>query len=188
MQRSTKVLIIAEQNNLISLISGGTVTVKVAQSSPTLWDPMDYTVHGILQARILESIAVPFSRGSSQPMDWPQVSTLQADSLPTELSRKPLWRKRNVKKLLHEQVPGFDDFTGELYLSFKAHTILASQTQWTWVWVNSGSWRWTEMPGVLQSTGSQRVRQDWVTKLNWLIIPKLFIIIAYHRKQRRHYK
>ena len=40
---------------------------KVAQSCLTLWDPMDYTVHGILQARTLEWVAVPFSRGSSQP-------------------------------------------------------------------------------------------------------------------------
>ena len=37
-------------------------------------DPMDYTVHGILQARLLEWVAVPFSRGSSQPRDWTQVS------------------------------------------------------------------------------------------------------------------
>ena len=39
--------------------------MKVAQSCPTLCDPMDYTVHRILQARILEWVAVPFSRGSS---------------------------------------------------------------------------------------------------------------------------
>ena len=38
--------------------------VKVAQSHPTLCDPMDYTVHGILQARILEWAAISFSRGS----------------------------------------------------------------------------------------------------------------------------
>ena len=37
--------------------------VKVAQLCPTLWDPMDYTVHGILQARILEWVAFPFSQG-----------------------------------------------------------------------------------------------------------------------------
>ena len=41
--------------------------VKVTQSCPTLCDPVDYTVHGILQARILEWVAFPFSRGSSQP-------------------------------------------------------------------------------------------------------------------------
>ena len=40
--------------------------VKVAQSSPTLYNPMDYAVHGILQARILEWVAFPFSMGSSQ--------------------------------------------------------------------------------------------------------------------------
>ena len=48
--------------------------VKVAQSCLTLCDPMDWTVHGILQARTLEWVAVPFSRGSSQPRDWIQVS------------------------------------------------------------------------------------------------------------------
>ena len=50
------------------------VKVKVAQSCPTLCDPMDCTVHGILQARILEWIAYPFSRGSSQPRNQTQVS------------------------------------------------------------------------------------------------------------------
>ena len=48
--------------------------VKVTQSCPILWDPMDYTVHGILQARILEWVAFPFSKGSSQPRDRTQVS------------------------------------------------------------------------------------------------------------------
>ena len=41
-------------------------------------------------------------------------------------------------------------------------------TQWTWVWINSGRWWWTGRPGVLQSMGSQRVRHDWATELNWL--------------------
>ena len=45
---------------------------------------------------------------------------------------------------------------------------MASPTQWTWVWINSGSWWWTRMPGVLQSMGLQRVRRDWVTGLNWI--------------------
>ena len=44
---------------------------------------------------------------------------------------------------------------------------MASPIQWTWVWVNSGSWWWTGRPGLLQSMGSQRVRQDWATELNW---------------------
>ena len=48
--------------------------VKVAQLCLTLCEPMDYTVHGILQARILEWVAFPFSRGSSQTRDQTQVS------------------------------------------------------------------------------------------------------------------
>ena len=44
---------------------------------------------------------------------------------------------------------------------------MASSTRWTWVWVNSGIWWWTGRPGVLQSMGSQRVKHNWVTELNW---------------------
>ena len=44
---------------------------------------------------------------------------------------------------------------------------MASLTRWTWVWVNSGSWWWTRRPGVLWFTGSQRVRHNWVTELDW---------------------
>ena len=44
---------------------------------------------------------------------------------------------------------------------------MASLTWWTWVWASFGSWWWTGKPGVLQSMGSQRVRHDWATELNW---------------------
>ena len=46
---------------------------QVAHSCLTLCDPMD-CVHGILQSRILERVAFPFSRGSSQSRDWTQLS------------------------------------------------------------------------------------------------------------------
>ena len=48
--------------------------LKKAQLCLTLCDPVDYSVHGILQASILEWVAFPFSRGSSQPRDGTQVS------------------------------------------------------------------------------------------------------------------
>ena len=51
-----------------------TVKVRIAQSCLTLCDPMDYTIHGILQAIRLEWVAFPFSRGSSQPKDQTQIS------------------------------------------------------------------------------------------------------------------
>ena len=50
--------------------------VKVALSCLTLCNPVDYRVHGILQARILEWVAFPFSRGSSQPRELTQVSCI----------------------------------------------------------------------------------------------------------------
>ena len=59
------------------------VKVQVAQLCLTLCDPMDYTVPGILQAKILEWIAFPFSKGSSQPRS----PTLQVDSI--EAQGKP---------------------------------------------------------------------------------------------------
>jgi len=43
----------------------------------------------------------------------------------------------------------------------------ASLTSWTWVWAGSRRWWWTGKTGMLQSMGSQRVRHDWVTELNW---------------------
>ena len=61
---------ITRSNNLHKL------KVKVAQSCLTLCDPMSYTVNGILQARILEWVAFPFSRGSSQPRVRTQVSSI----------------------------------------------------------------------------------------------------------------
>ena len=44
---------------------------------------------------------------------------------------------------------------------------MASRTWGTWVLVSSRSWWWTGKPSVLQSMGSQKIRHDWVTKLNW---------------------
>ena len=65
--------------NLSNLIMKWKVRVKVTQLCPTLCDPMNCSlpstsVYGIIQARILEWVAIPFSRGSSQARDRTQVS------------------------------------------------------------------------------------------------------------------
>ena len=54
---------------------------------------------------------------------------------------------------------------------------MASLTRWTWVWVSSRSRWWTGKCGVLQSMGSQRVRHDWATELNWVLF--LFHLYKY---------
>ena len=67
--------------------------VKVTQSCLTLCDPMDYTVHGNLLARILEWVAIPFSRGSSRPWDRTQVSRLAGEFFTS-------WATREAKLLM----------------------------------------------------------------------------------------
>ena len=69
---------------------------EVAQSCPTLCDPMDCSlpgssVHGILQARILEWVAISFSRGSSRPRDWTRVSRIAVRHF-------NLWATREAQK------------------------------------------------------------------------------------------
>ena len=72
--------------------------VKVVQSCPTLCDPMDYTVRGILQARILEWVAFPFSRGSSQPRDRTQVTRIAGGFFTNSATRKALTGKEIQKR------------------------------------------------------------------------------------------
>ena len=64
------------------------VLCLVAQSCPILCNPRDYTGQGILQARILEWVAFPFSRGSSQPRDQAQVSLPHCRWILYQLSHK----------------------------------------------------------------------------------------------------
>ena len=63
--------------------------LKVAQSCPSLCDPMDYVVHGILQARILEWVAFPSSGNLPNLRIKPRSPALQADSLSAEPQGKP---------------------------------------------------------------------------------------------------
>ena len=72
------------------------VKVKVAQLCLTLYKPMDYTVHGILLARILEQVAISFSMELPDLGIEPRPPTLQADSLPSEPPGKPLFGLRQI--------------------------------------------------------------------------------------------
>ena len=72
--------------------------MKVAQSCLTLCDPVDYRVHGILQARILEWVAIPFPRGSSQPRDQTQVSHIAGGYFTSCVTREAQFNLNQVKR------------------------------------------------------------------------------------------
>ena len=61
------------------ITADGDCNHEVTQSCPTLWDPMDYTVRGILHARILEWVAFPFSSGSFWPRNRTGVSCIACE-------------------------------------------------------------------------------------------------------------
>ena len=78
-------------------------TVLVAQSCPTLCNPMDCSppdssVHGILQARILEWVAIPFSRRSSWPRDWTQASWIAGRFFTIWATKEALLQQKRTKR------------------------------------------------------------------------------------------
>ena len=81
-----------------------------------LCDPMDYTVHGILQAWILEWVAFPFSRGSSQPSNWTGVSHIAGrffTNWATREALRPCKDKYKLKrKYFNKLVPLTSNFSG----------------------------------------------------------------------------
>ena len=67
---------------------------------------MDCIVHGILQARRLEWVAFPFSRGSSQPRDWTQVSRIAGRFFTS-------WATREAQELINQMTIFYQDFSGK---------------------------------------------------------------------------
>ena len=83
---------------VVHIYNGILWTVLVAQLCPTLCEPTNcsppsFSVHGILQTRILEWISIPFSRGSSQPRNPTWVSCIAVDSLSSEAPGKPCFER-----------------------------------------------------------------------------------------------
>ena len=88
--------------------------MKVAQSCLILCDPMDYTVDGILQASILESVAFPFSRGSSRPRAGTRVSCLSRRVFTAEPPGSPVFPVLGLEWADSVDV-GPVDIEGQLY-------------------------------------------------------------------------
>ena len=79
------------------------VKMKVAQSCQILFDPIDCnllgsSVDGILQARIVEWVAISYSRGSSRPRDRTQISCIAGGFFTVQAQRRPMIYKLYLKK------------------------------------------------------------------------------------------
>ena len=123
--------------------------MKVTQSCPTLWDPMDCglpssSVIGSLQARILGWVAIPFSRDLPHPGIKPRSPTLQADSLPSEPPGKPWVQTLDLEDPLEKGMT--------IHSSILVHGVAKSRTQWsltlfsaTWEGLEEGRWKTKEL-------------------------------------------
>ena len=132
---------------------------------------------GVLQAVILEWVAMHFSRGSSQPRDQTQVSLITGRFFTIWATREALVRVNNAAMNMN-----ITNIYGHAFLVAQRLKRLPAMQE-TWVWslgwkdplekemaTHSSilAWRipWMEEPGGLKSTGSQRVGHDWATSLS----------------------
>ena len=135
--------------------------VKVAQLCLTLCEPMDLAVHGILQARILVWVVIPFSRGIfPKPRDQIQVSHLAGGFFTSWVTREAQWNN---------------------YLPNLRASPSSSEEKGMATHSSTLAWKipWTEEPGRLQSRGSLRAGHDCATSLS------LFTFMHLRRKWQR---
>ena len=136
----------------------GHAAARSLQWCPTLCDLIDGSppgslVPGILQARTMEWAAISFSSA------WKWKLKVKSFSLVWLLGTP--WTAAN-------QAPLSMGFSRQEYWS----GVPLPSPQWTPVWVNSRIWWWTGRHGLLWFMGSQRVRHDWATELNWTELPR----------------
>ena len=127
---------------------------------PTLYNPMDYTAHGILQARILEWVAFPFSRD----LRWRQCNNnrniVYSKCNALESSWNHPHHLQSMEKLSSTKlVLGTKKFGNHCSTQSEKAMVPHSNTL-------ARKIPWTEEPGRLQSMGSLRVGHDWATSLS----------------------
>ena len=108
-----------------------------------------WTIHGILQARRLEWVAFPFSRGSSQPRDWTQVSHIAGrffTSWATREARFPIWATVNMLPPGRTAVAGMSMYWGG------ACGIAMLETPGQDIWSSSGCGPWGLRPSCARAT------------------------------------
>ena len=124
--------ILHHRKRVLAVILREKVKVKVSQWCLTLCNPVDYTVHGLPQARTLEWVAFSFSRGFSKPRDRAQVSHIAVDSLPAEPEGKPLreWIVKWVKGKKQEHHGWYSEIQGKDSSGFQWSENDGNEAKW----------------------------------------------------------
>ena len=156
------------------------MNVKVIQLCPALCDPMDDTVHGILQARILEWVALPFSRGSSQPRDWTQVSLIAGGFFNSWATRgaQEYWSGEPIPSLVDLPNPG-------IQLGSKVSSKYHLNQIWVWLellghseakavnlWNHVYIWFQNTMVGQVEDRWSHSKREKQDRRKEWQVPSK----------------
>ena len=131
-----------------------------------MWD-LDYKESWALKNWCFCTVA--WEKTLESPLDCKEIQPVHPKGDQSWIFGHVMWRTDSFEKTL---MLGKIEAAGEEGDDRGWDGWMASPTQWMWVWVSSGSWWWTGKPGVLQSLGSQRVRHDWVTELNWTESPE----------------
>ena len=125
---------------------------EVAQSYLTLCDPMDCslpgsTIHGIFQARILEWVAIPFSRRSSQPRDWTQVSHIVGRRFTVWATRDSVLKSKDITLLTQVHIVKAIVFsTGHIQMWELDGKEGCMPSNWCF-WTGEDSWESFGLPG-----------------------------------------
>ena len=131
------------------------------------WAPKNWCLWTVVLGKTLES---PLDSKEIQPVhpkgNWSWIFNGRTDA---EAETPILWPPDAKTWLIWK-----DSVAGKDWRQEEKGMTEDERVGWTWVWVNSRTWWRTGKPGMLQSTGSQRVGHDWATELNWteLMEPK----------------
>ena len=138
---------------------------KLSQSCLPLCDPIDYTVHGILQAGLLEWVAIPFSRGSSQPRDSTWVSHIpgRVFTVWATWEDPPLIIEQHIKPVEVTNIYHPSIFTSPA--SHKSDPWASQKRFHVDVWVSWKPWsvtsRWWSFPLCSPRKGVSESQSDW---------------------------
>ena len=135
--------------------------------APKNWCPWTVVLEKTLESPLDFKKIQPVHSEGDQPWDFFGRNDAKATSCEELIHWKRLWWWEGLRAGRKGDDRGWDGW-------------MASLTQRTWVWVDSGSWWWTENPGVLWFMMWQSVGHDWATELNWDLVFYINLLITYN--------